>query len=70
MTESQLDRIRKAEDAVRELVKVAAQMRQEADSLPVNDPDLRKELLDAAEGFETEAQNLRDALREWREDIN
>jgi hypothetical protein len=45
-------------------------MRQEADSLPVNDPDLRKELLDAAEGFETEAQNLRDALREWREDIN
>ncbi len=55
---------------MRELVKVAAEIRQEADSLPVKDPDVRKELLEAAEGFEAQAQNLRDALREWREDIH
>jgi hypothetical protein len=70
MTESQLDRIRKAEEAVRELVTVAAQIRLEADKLPVEDPALRKELLETAEGFEAQAQDLRNALREWREDIH
>jgi len=70
MTESQLNRIRKAEEAVRELVELAAQIRQEADKLPVGDPALRKELLETADGFETQAQDLRNTLREWREDIN
>jgi hypothetical protein len=65
MTESQIGRIRKAEEAVRELVELAAQIRQEADKLPVEDPALRKELLETAEGFETQAQDLRNALREW-----
>jgi hypothetical protein len=70
MKESQIDRIRKAEEAVRELVTLAAQIRQEADTLPAEDPALRKELLETAEGFETQAQALRNALREWREDIH
>ena len=70
MTESQIDRIRKAEEAVRELVELVAQIRQEADKLPVKDPGLRKELLETAEGFETQAQDLRNTLREWREDIH
>lgn len=70
MTERQIDRIRKSEEAVRELVQVAAQIRQEADNLPITDAHLRAELLEAAERYEQEAQNLRDALREWREDIN
>jgi hypothetical protein len=70
MTESQIDRIRKAEEAVRELLKVAEQIRQEADSLPVEDSDVRKELLGTVQGLEAEAQNLRDTLREWREDIH
>lgn len=70
MGESQIDRIRKAEEAIRELVKVAAQIRQEADSLPIKDADLRAELLEAAEGLEAQAQDLRSALRDWREDIN
>ena len=70
MTEAQIDRIRRAEEAVRELVKLAAEIRQEADRLPVEDPALRKELLETAEGFETQAQDLRSALRDWREDIH
>jgi hypothetical protein len=70
MTESQIDRIRKAEEAVRELVELAAQIRQEANKLPVADPGVRKELLETAEGFDIQAQDLRNALREWREDIH
>ncbi len=70
MTESQIDRIKTAEEAVRELVKLAAQVRQEAAKLPVEDPALRSELLETAEGFETQAQDLRNALQEWRQDIH
>jgi FtsZ-binding cell division protein ZapB len=70
MTESQIDRIRKAEEAIRQLVEVAAQIRREIDSLDVKDTDVRKELVETAEGIETEAQSLREALRQWREDIN
>jgi hypothetical protein len=70
MTDSQIDRIRKAEEAIRELVQLAAQIRQEADKLPIEDPAVRNELLETAEGFEIQAQDLRNALREWREDIH
>jgi hypothetical protein len=70
MTESQIDRIRKAEEAIRQLVQVAAQIRQEADKLPIEDPAVRKELLETAEGLEIQAQDLRKTLREWREDIH
>jgi len=70
MTESQIDRIRKAEQAVRKLVELAAQIRQEVDELPIQDPGVRKESLELAKGFETQAQDLRNALREWKEDIH
>ncbi|MDP9159901.1 MAG: hypothetical protein M3O09_06680 [Acidobacteriota bacterium] len=70
MTESQIDRIRKTEEAIRELVQLAAQIRQEADKLPMEDPGVRDELLETAEGFEIQALDLRNALREWREDIH
>ena len=55
---------------MRELVELAEQIRQEADKLPLEDPALRKELLETAEEFEAQAQDLRNALREWREDIH
>jgi len=55
---------------VRELVELAAQIRQEAAKLPIEDPALRIELLQTAEGLETQAQDLRNALKEWREDIH
>lgn len=70
MTETQIDRIRKAEEHVRELVELAAQIRREADKLPTEDPAVRKELIETAEGFETQAQDLKNALRAWREDIH
>jgi hypothetical protein len=70
MTERQIDRIRKSEELVRELVRVAAQIRREAKNLPIIDAQLRTELLEGAEKYEQEAQSLQDALRQWREDIN
>jgi hypothetical protein len=70
MTESQVDRIKTAEEAVRELVELAAQIRQEAAKLPIEDPALRNELLETAEGFETQAQDLRNVLQEWRRGIH
>jgi phage/plasmid primase-like uncharacterized protein len=70
MRESQIDRIRRAEEAAQELIKNAAQFRQDADILAIDDPNLRTELLQMAEGLEAQAQKLRDSLREWREDIH
>jgi hypothetical protein len=70
VTESQIDRIRKAEQAIRELVEVASHICEEADKLPVQDPAIRKELLETAEGFETQVEDLRNALQEWRQYIH
>ena len=70
MTESQIERIRKAEEAMQELKKVAAQIRKEIEKLSAEDPAARKELLEAAESFEAQAEDLRTSLREWREDIH
>jgi len=70
MTESQISHIRKAKEAVRELIELAAKIREEVDHLSINDRDVRAELLEAAEGFEGEAQKIKDALRAWREDIH
>ena len=68
--ESQIDRIRKAEEAIRELLDVAAELRQEVQKLPIEKPDVREELLNAAEDFERQAADLKHALKSWREDIN
>jgi hypothetical protein len=70
MAESQIERIRKAEEAMLELKKVAAQIRQEIEKLSLEDPAARKELLESAESFEAQAGDLRIILREWREDIH
>jgi len=70
MTESQIDRIRKAEQAARDLVTVTAQIRQEAAELPIEDYVLRKELLDTADGLDAQARELSNLLRSWRENIH
>jgi len=70
VAESQIERIRKAEKAARELVELAAQIRNEANSLAVEDPSIRRELLESAESFEMQAKALEDGLREWRKDIH
>ena len=70
MKGSQLERIQKAEKEAKELMQLAAQMRQDADLLAIEDPALRDELLETVRGLEAEAENLKNALRAWREDIN
>jgi hypothetical protein len=70
MTESQIERIRKAEEAMLELKKVAAQIREEIEKLSVEDPAALQELLETADSLEAQAEDLRTSLREWREDIH
>jgi hypothetical protein len=67
VTDSQIARIKRAEEAAKGFLELANDIRQEADR--TKDHDLRKELLETAEGFEVEARKLVDALRDWREDI-
>jgi hypothetical protein len=69
VSKPQIERIREAEESIRGVAEIAAQLRKEFDSLPEDNP-ARAELLRLAEGFEAQAQGLRDSLREWREDIN
>lgn len=68
--ERQIDRIKQAEDAMKELLKIAAQLRQEVERAGSSNPDQVRELLEAAQGFELEAKRVKDSLRDWREDIN
>jgi hypothetical protein len=68
--ESQLDRIRNAEKAALELIALAAQIREEASGLPIEDHTARSELLETAEGFEEQAVHLSQALKRWRLDIH
>jgi molecular chaperone GrpE (heat shock protein) len=67
VVDSQISRIKRAEEAAKQLMNVADDLRREADR--IEDHELREDLLESAEGFETEAQRLIDALREWREGI-
>jgi len=69
MAERQIDRIRTAEETIRELVNTAAEIRKEAATLPIADQATKAELMTAAEDFERQAEELRDNLREWRKDI-
>jgi hypothetical protein len=66
--DNQIDRIRKAEEAMRELLEYSAESRRQLEG--IKDPDLRKEVIEAIEGIEKEAQNLNEALQKWRLDIH
>ncbi len=67
MPESQITRIKKADQAAQDFIQLPRDIRHETEQ--TDDPDLREELLASADGFETEARKLADALREWRKDI-
>ena len=58
---SQLDRIRQAEGAIKELLEYSAKAR--CDLEDIREPDLRKEVIEAIDGVEREAQRLGEALR-------
>ena len=68
MTDSQIARIRKAEQAAKELFDLADEAKREAEA--ATDPQVRNELLESVEALLSEAQKLADALRKWREDIH
>lgn len=70
MAERQIDRIRMAEEAIRELMHTATEIRKGAASLPIADPATKAELLTAAEEFERQAEELSADLRKWREDVH
>ena len=53
---------------MRELLEYSAASRRELED--IKDPDLRKQVIEAIEGIEKEAQNLNEALRKWRLDIH
>ena len=69
VTERQIDQIKKAEEAMRELLAIAAQLRSEVEKAADKSPSALSELREAAEKFEKEAQAIRDALGKWRRGI-
>ena len=70
MPESQLDRIRQAEETVRAAVKKAADLRKTIENTEITDPPTRARLIEAAEKFETDVQSLKDSLERWKKEIN
>jgi hypothetical protein len=68
MAESQLDDIRKMEEMVRQLVRQAAEMREEADRS--EDPKFRQLMMEVANGCEAAARNLEAGLRGMRQGLN
>lgn len=70
MTERQIDRIRQAEASMREAREVAGEIRSALDAANVKQPRAREELLKAAERLERQIEEIQNALREWRKDIN
>ncbi len=68
VTESLINRIKNAEEAAKGYFDLAAGIRREAESM--EDPEIRKEFMENADGFESLAQKQLDALRRWRQDIH
>jgi hypothetical protein len=56
-----IDRIRRAEASAQELREAASQIRSELDSAKTKDLSLLRELLEAVEGLEREAERLENA---------
>lgn len=67
--ERPIDQIKKAEEAMRELLKAAAQLRQQVEIAGAKDPQHLAELIRAAAEFEKEAQKIKESLQQWRQSI-
>ena len=65
--ERPIDQIRRAEEAMRELLKAAAQLRQQVEN--AGDPKQLAELIKAAAEFEKAAQKIKESLQQWRQSI-
>ena len=67
--ERSIDEIKKAELAMQELLKVAAQLRKQIDEVGSKNPEQLASLVNAAANFEREAQKIKDFLQQWRQSI-
>jgi len=67
--ERSIDEIKKAEQAMQELLKVAAQLRKQIDEVGAKNPEQLSALMNAAANFEQEAQKIKDYLQQWRQSI-
>ena len=65
--ERPIDQIRRAEEAMRELLKAATQLRQQVEN--AGNPQQLAELIKAAAEFEKEAQEIKESLQQWRQSI-
>jgi len=67
MAESQISRIKAAEEAARQLIAQADEIRKIARS--VADRDVQDEMLQIAQNWEAEARRIAEGLRGMREDL-
>lgn len=68
MTSTPMDLIHKLDEAAAALRDLAHQVRRVAPE--VKDPELRREMLDSADGMERRAENMTEAILRWRREIN
>jgi hypothetical protein len=63
-----MEMIRKLDEAAAALRDLARQVRHAASR--VEDPALRREMLESADGMERRAENMTEAIQSWRREIN
>ncbi len=67
--ERPIDEIKKAEEAMRELMKAATELRRQVDLACAQNPSETAELMQAAAGLEKEIERLQQYLQQCRRNI-
>ncbi len=62
--ERPIDEIKKAEQAMQELLRIAAQLRREVEIAGAKNPERLSELVNAAARFENEAEKIKNSLQQ------
>jgi uncharacterized protein Yka (UPF0111/DUF47 family) len=68
MTETPMDLIRKLDETAAALLDLARRVRSAAPA--VADVELRREMLESADGIEQRAEKMAEAIQRWRREIN
>jgi hypothetical protein len=68
MTQTPMDLIRKLDETAAALLQLAAQVRHAVPD--VADLELRREMLESADGMERRAQEMAAVIQQWRREIN
>jgi hypothetical protein len=67
--ERPIDEIKRAEGAMQELLKAAAELRRQVDLACAQNSEETAELTKAAAALEAEVQRIKDYLQQWRQSI-